>query len=139
MVIICVDWIIIIPFRFPATTPRIWVRTRMAGIKVCARRASRGPNFLTDHPVMKRLKVPKMAVSQLGHSRPKPSGERWRTAERRAHAEDTELRRRAGCDFVQAASVPGPLIRRVVVIVLIASHDAKDIKEAGGDTVNHSI
>lgn len=53
-----VAWMMSMPADLPATTPRIWVATRMAGTKVWAMRASRGPIFLTSQPVTKRLRVP---------------------------------------------------------------------------------
>lgn len=46
------------PSLLPATTPMIWVKTRMAGTNVWTRIAARGPYFFDIHPVTNRFIVP---------------------------------------------------------------------------------
>lgn len=62
----CVHWMMIMPARFPATTPMIWVATRMAGTNVWAMSAARGPNFLTTQPATKRFSVPVSVRTYVG-------------------------------------------------------------------------
>jgi len=130
----CVHWMMIMPARFPATTPIIWVATRMAGTNVWAMSAARGPNFLTTQPATKRFSVPVAVRTYVGlvdRTIATTATTAKRTAERRAHAENAKLRSRAGSNLISAAAITGAVVRRVRVVKGVALHEMEDVEEPG--------